>query len=195
MSKKTKNKNKTNKNSFKLVSLPGHGYPVAWCGYACSSLVALIPLQFHSIPVSAPLIHSHWFTVLGVNSSQKWFQFVWVFQSSPYIPPSHTLVIEARQLLGFWTFSVWATAGSGRVRKEKGAPLPVVILMCPGLSARFWRRLLSNMEEVLDAKLSLVLQRWRHLLSTSKYKTYILKQQNSPINNYWPNHNIKQMTN
>lgn len=86
--KKTKPKHK---NSFKLVRFPGHGYPVAWCGYSWSSLVVLIPLQFHSIPVSAPLIHSHWFTVLGVHSSQKWFQFVGGFLSGPSSPPpSHT---------------------------------------------------------------------------------------------------------
>lgn len=43
-------------------------------------------------------------------------------------------------------------------RKEKGGPFPVVMLRWPGLKARFCRRLLSTIEEVLDAKLSLVLQ-------------------------------------
>lgn len=41
-------------------------------------------------------------------------------------------------------------------RKEKGGPFPVVMLRWPGLKARFCRRLLSTIEEVLDAKLSLV---------------------------------------
>lgn len=43
-------------------------------------------------------------------------------------------------------------------RKENGGPFPVVMLRWPGLNARFCRRLLSTIEEVLDAKLSLVLQ-------------------------------------
>lgn len=68
-------------------------------------------------------------------------------------------MIDARQALGFWSFSGWALAGSGIARKEKGGPLPVAMPRWPGLSARFCRRLLSTMEEVFDARLSLVLQR------------------------------------
>ena len=45
------------------------------------------------------------------------------------------------------------------VRKEKGGPLPDVMPRWPGLSARFCRRLLSTMDEVFDARLSLVLKR------------------------------------
>lgn len=68
-------------------------------------------------------------------------------------------MIDARQALGFWSFSGWVPAGSGMARKEKGVAVPVVMPRWPGLSARFCRRLLSTMEEVFDARLSLVLQR------------------------------------
>jgi len=66
--------------------------------------------------------------------------------------------MEARQVLGFWIFSGCVAGGSGTARKEKGGPLPVARPRWPGLRARFWRRLLSTMEDVLEARLSRVLR-------------------------------------
>ena len=84
-------------------------------------------------------------------------------QKELHLPPppsgcAQTLVMEARQALGFWSFSGCGAGGSGTARKEKGGPLPVARPRCPGLRARFCRRLLSTIEEVLEARLSLVLQ-------------------------------------
>lgn len=72
------------------------------------------------------------------------------------------------------------------VRKEKGAPLPAVMPMCPGLSARFCRRLLSNMEEVLDARLSLVLPTdMFNNFKTSAIRTTEAKKKISFKKYYW----------
>lgn len=64
-------------------------------------------------------------------------------------------MMEARQALGFWSLSDGVPADSEMARKEKGGPA-AVRPRCPGLRARFCLRLLSTMEEVLDARLSRV---------------------------------------
>lgn len=70
-----------------------------------------------------------------------------------------TLVMDARQVEDFCSFSgcaVWG--GSGMVRKLKGGPM-LVVPMWPGLNAGFCRLLLSMMLDVLEARLSRVLSR------------------------------------
>lgn len=79
--------------------------------------------------------------------------------TSPQVGPSQTLVMEARQLGDFCSFSGCVVAGSGIARKLNGGPM-LVVPMWPGLRAGFCRRLLSTMLEVLDAKLSRVLKNW-----------------------------------
>ena len=69
----------------------------------------------------------------------------------------HTLVMEARQLEGFWSFSGWVLGGSGMARKLKGRPMWPEVPMWPGLSAGFCLLLLSTMLDVLEARLSRVL--------------------------------------
>lgn len=71
----------------------------------------------------------------------------------------YTLVMDARQVLGFCSFSVWELAASEMLWNEKGGRLPEVMSRWPGLRARFWRLALSTIEDVFDAKLSLVLLR------------------------------------
>lgn len=77
--------------------------------------------------------------------------------TSPQIGPCQTLVIEARQLGDFCSFSDCVVGGSGIARKLNGGPM-LVVPMWPGLRAGFCRRLLSTMLEVLDARLSRVLK-------------------------------------
>lgn len=74
-----------------------------------------------------------------------------------------TLVMEARQLDDFWSFSGCVVGGSGMVRKLKGSPI-LLVPMWPGLNAGFCRLLLSTMLEVLDARLSRVLHKRQHSL-------------------------------
>lgn len=70
-----------------------------------------------------------------------------------------TLVMEARQLDDFWSFSGGVVVGgSGIARKLNGSPI-LLVPMWPGLSAGFWRLLLSTMLDVLDARLSRVLKK------------------------------------
>lgn len=68
-----------------------------------------------------------------------------------------TLVMEARQFDDFWSFSGCVVGGSGMARKLNGSPI-LLVPMWPGLSAGFCRLLLSTMLDVLDARLSRVLQ-------------------------------------
>ncbi len=79
--------------------------------------------------------------------------------TSTQMGPCQTLVMEARQLGDFCSFSGCVVGGSGIARKLNGGPM-LVVPMWPGLRARFCRRLLSTMLEVLDARLSRVLRKW-----------------------------------
>lgn len=111
-------------------------------------------------------------------------------ETPPFLPPPppftvsvcaacQTLVMEARQFDDFWSFSGCVVGGSGMARKLNGSPI-LLVPMWPGLSAGFCRLLLSTMLEVLDARLSRVLHKSQHRVTSLVSKdTIILKYHNS----------------
>lgn len=91
-----------------------------------------------------------------------------------------TLVMEARQFDDFWSFSGCVVGGSGMARKLNGSPI-LLVPMWPGLSAGFWRLLLSTMLDVLDARLSRVLHKKQHKSSAWFRNTLWIKISNKIV--------------